>query len=264
MGENSIARVPQVPSLIPLRRLGGDDRRETWLARDQACGDEVLMMVLRPTGDRAQLLQALARRRLLAALHLMRIRDVLADVDEDAGAVVVVLDRPPGRSIAESVEESPHLPARRIAAIGSGILRGLVAMDSAGIKTASICTADIHITPTGRALLTGIPASSGEALRHDRLRQVGQLLDDLHDGSDSALDDAISACSSETGADIAAVAARFAALDRATIPSRPATDGTGSRQDGHRLAFLNGRRPVSKTLALVLITCLIAIGGGLA
>ncbi|MFF5805073.1 serine/threonine-protein kinase [Streptomyces sp. NPDC012746] len=122
--------------LLELIGRGGMGR--VWRGRDERLGREVAVKEVVPPDDvdeerREVLLQRVMREARAAA----RLNDpgivTVHDVVEHEGAPVIVMEYVTGPSLAAEVARAGHLPVRRVAEMGVGMLRALLRAHAAGI-----------------------------------------------------------------------------------------------------------------------------------
>ncbi|SDG62835.1 Serine/threonine protein kinase [Sinosporangium album] len=152
-----------------LDTLGAGGMGVVWLARDEMLGRDVAVKEVRftsnlPESARAELRERTLREARAAAglAHpaIVAVHDVI-DQDERPW---IVMDLVSGRSMEQVVRHGGPLPARRVAAVGVGVLDALSLAHGRGVLHRDVKPANIMLADDGRALLTdfGIAVQEGD------------------------------------------------------------------------------------------------------
>ena len=145
--------------------IGQGGMGTVWLCRDETLHREVAVkqVGLLPGESVTDSARAFREARSSAALSHRNVVTVF-DVVEDSGAIWLVMEHVPGRSLSEIIKEDGPLPPATVADIGAQVADGLAAAHEAGTMHRDVKPGNVLIRDDGVAKISdfGIARSAGD------------------------------------------------------------------------------------------------------
>ena len=135
-----------------LRAIGQGGMGTVWLCRDETLAREVAVkqVGLLPGESVPDSARALREARSSAALNHRNVVTVF-DIVEESGAVWMVMEHVPSRTLSELIRDEGALPPERVAAIGAQVADGLAAAHAAGTTHRDVKPGNVLVRDDGLA-----------------------------------------------------------------------------------------------------------------
>ena len=147
------------------RAIGQGGMGTVWLCRDEVLHRDVAVkrVGLLPGESVTDSARAMREARSSAALSHRNVVTIF-DVVEDAGAVWLVMELVPSRSLSEIIKEEGPLEPAAVAALGAELADGLAAAHAAGIMHRDVKPGNVLVRADGTAMISdfGIARAAGD------------------------------------------------------------------------------------------------------